>query len=120
MILMCFDVILMCFEVCRVMCFRMFSLDFVTFEVFHPVWALYNIKREAGHMSEPPPQASCAGQVFGLSWHPALYRVPVCQTGAGWRVRRCEVLWIKNRNSSHTHIRRHSQMAVLRKPLLVK
>ena len=59
--------ILRCFEVCRVVCFRLFSLDFVVFEVFHPVWALYNIIREAGHMSEPPPQASCAGQVFALS-----------------------------------------------------
>ena len=82
---MCFDVILMFFDVCRVVRFLMCSSDFVTFEVFHPVWALYNIIREAGHMSEPPPQASCAGQVFALSWHPALYRVPVCQTGAGGR-----------------------------------
>ena len=59
----------------------MFSLDFVTVEVFHPVWAFFNIKREAGHMSEPPPQASCAGQVFALSQRctgcPCARRAPV-------------------------------------------
>ena len=36
-------------------------------------------------VAEPPSQASCAGQVFAVSWRPALYRVPVCQTGAGGR-----------------------------------
>ena len=31
------------------------SLAFVRKEVFHPVWALYNIKEQAGHAPEPPP-----------------------------------------------------------------
>ena len=53
---------LRCFEVRRVVCFRMFSLDFVIFEVFHPVWALYNIIREAGHMSEPPLRLHALGR----------------------------------------------------------
>ena len=49
------------FEVCE-MCFEVFfevsetrfvwnSLAFVRKEVFHPVWALYNIKEELGHLS---------------------------------------------------------------------
>ena len=73
---------LKCFEVSLVVCFRRFPLDSVIFEVFHPVWALYNIKEQAGHLSEQPSQASRAGLVFVVSWHPALYRVPVCQTVA--------------------------------------
>ena len=63
-------------------CFRRFPLDSVIFEVFHPVWALYNIKKQEGHLSDPPSQASCAGQALAVSWHATLYRVPVCQTGA--------------------------------------
>ena len=46
---------LKCFEVFLVVCFCTFSLDSVRIEVFHPVWALYNIKEQAGHTPEPPP-----------------------------------------------------------------
>ena len=58
---------LKCFEVVLVVCFRMYLLDSVIFEVFHPVWALYNIKEQAGHMSVPPSQTSCAGQAVPVS-----------------------------------------------------
>ena len=73
---------LRCFEVFLVVCFCTFSLDSVRIEVFHPVWALYNIKEQAGHTPEQPLLISCTGQVFALSWPPALYRVPVYQTGS--------------------------------------
>ena len=45
--------VLRCCEVFLVVCFRMFSLDSVIFEVFHPVWALYNIKEEVGSALSP-------------------------------------------------------------------
>ena len=87
--LKCFEMfrffLLLCFEVLLVVCFHMYAFDSVIFEEFHPVWALYNIKEQAGHMSETPSQASCAGQAVPVSEHPRLYRVPVCQTGAGGR-----------------------------------
>ena len=59
--------------------FVLFSLGFVIFEVFRPVWALYNIKRGW----DAPPGAPRAAPQKALVSLPrlALYRVPLCQTG---------------------------------------
>ena len=61
------------FEVCE-MCFEVFfevsetrfvwnSLAFVRKEVFHPVWALYNIKKKAGCPSDRSPGFLCRESV---------------------------------------------------------
>ena len=71
----CFDVFYEVFG----KCFVWFSLGFVIFEVFRPVWALYNIKRGW----DAPPGAPRAAPQKALVSLPrlALYRVPLCQTG---------------------------------------
>ena len=77
----------MCFEVFYEVFgkhFVWFSLGFNVFEVFCPVWVLYNIKRG---WDTPPGAHRAAPQREALVPLPrlALYRVPFCQTGTQWQ-----------------------------------
>ena len=59
---------------------EVFWMEFIRFykeRGVDPVWALYNIKKELGHLSSAPiPHASVKPHLEPV----ALYRVPVCQT----------------------------------------
>ena len=77
---MCFDVFYEVFG----KHFVWFSLGFYVFEVFCPVWALYNIKR--GWDTPPGPTGLLHKEALvPLPRLVALYRVPLCQTGTQWQ-----------------------------------
>ena len=53
-----------------------FHWAFLRKEVFDPVWALYNIKAELGHLSAAHTPSQREATLDAV----ALYRAPVCQT----------------------------------------
>ena len=58
------------------------SIGFIGFEVFCPVWALYNIKREWDTPQRPPLPGAARQKAGSVPWtRLTLYRVPVCQRG---------------------------------------
>ena len=88
----CFGCVLRCRMRCVGKHFVYFSLGFISFEVFCPVWALYNIK--GGR--DTPPRAPSSPPVLPTTKlasvalpRQALYRVPVCQTGTHWLRKYC-------------------------------